>query len=66
MRSVFSVICLSLVFFALSCDYQNSPSSARDGVFIHISHGVNHAHRVLMAFQMAQMMSENKVNVNDE
>ena len=30
---------------------------ARDGAFIHISHGTNDAHRVLMALQMADIMS---------
>jgi predicted peroxiredoxin len=30
----------------------------RDGVFIHISHGKDDPHRVLMALNMARMMSE--------
>lgn len=30
----------------------------RDGVFIHISHGPKHAHRVLMALNMAAMWAE--------
>ncbi len=32
----------------------------RDGVFIHISHGPEDPHRVLMALQMAQMMAEDR------
>ncbi len=30
----------------------------RDAMFIHISHGADHPHRVLMALSMASMMSE--------
>ncbi len=33
-------------------------STARDGVFIHVSHGSDDPHRVLMALQMAQLMSQ--------
>jgi len=35
-------------------------SATRDGVFIHITHGSEDPHRVLMALQMAAMMSEDK------
>jgi predicted peroxiredoxin len=31
-----------------------------DGVFIHISHGMNDPHRVVMALQMASMMSKER------
>jgi hypothetical protein len=31
----------------------------RDGVFIHITHGTDDPHRVLMALNMARMMSPN-------
>ena len=34
--------------------------SVRDGVFIHISHGSDDVHRLLMALQMAVIMSEDK------
>ena len=33
---------------------------AKDGVFIHVSHGPEDAHRVLMALNMALIMSETK------
>jgi predicted peroxiredoxin len=33
-------------------------AAPRDGVFIHISHGAEDAHRVLMALSMASMMAE--------
>ena len=32
--------------------------SVRDGVFIHISHGINSPHRLLMALNMARMMAD--------
>jgi predicted peroxiredoxin len=32
----------------------------RDGVFVHISHGTEHAHRVLMGLQMARLMSDDR------
>jgi predicted peroxiredoxin len=35
-------------------------AETRDGVFIHISHGPEDPHRVLMALRMAEMMSEDK------
>lgn len=38
--------------------YTEAP--AKDGVFIHISEGYDHPHRVLMPLKMAAIMSENK------
>jgi len=35
-------------------------TQTRDGVFIHLSHGINDPHRVLMALRMAEIMSEEK------
>ena len=35
-------------------------ASPRDGVFLHISHGVNQPHRVLMALNMAVLMAESR------
>jgi predicted peroxiredoxin len=35
-------------------------TETRDGVFIHLSHGTNDPHRVLMALRMAEIMSEDK------
>jgi predicted peroxiredoxin len=35
-----------------------SEEAPRDGVFIHISHGIDDPHRVLMALNMASMMAE--------
>ncbi len=57
------------VFFTLlivGCCYQcqtdqnTSSNAAKDGVFIHIGHGSDDVHRVLMALQMAAILSEDK------
>ncbi|MBN2175844.1 MAG: DsrE family protein [Bacteroidales bacterium] len=67
MKQIFSLL-LALIFLA-SCQQEinqkentqeQSKVTARDGVFIHISHGMDDPHRVVMALQMAVMMSENK------
>ncbi len=43
-----------LVFAAPAINAQESP---KDGVFIHISHGTDNPHRLLMALNMASIMS---------
>jgi len=35
-------------------------TETRDGVFIHLTHGAEDPHRVLMALRMAEMMAEDK------
>ena len=39
---------------------QAEDETPRDGVFLHISHGVNKPHRVLMALNMASLMAESR------
>jgi predicted peroxiredoxin len=39
---------------------QNPVEPPRDGVFIHISHGPEDAHRVLMALKMAELMASDR------
>jgi hypothetical protein len=39
---------------------QQQAGKAKDGVFIHLSHGPEDPQRVLMALNMAKMMSDNK------
>jgi predicted peroxiredoxin len=34
--------------------------AARDGLFLHVSHGVDEPHRVLMALKMAELMAESR------
>lgn len=48
---------IALVFAAFPVSMQ---AETRDGVFIHISHGPDEPHQVLMALRMAEMMCEDK------
>jgi predicted peroxiredoxin len=50
----FALICMS----ACSPATQAPETSPKDGVFIHITHGVENPHHVAMALQMARIMSE--------
>ena len=60
MRSVLLLACfVSLTLVHTGVARADTPET-RDGVFIHISHGNNHPHRVLMALQMAIIMSEDR------
>lgn len=34
--------------------------SVRDGVFVHVSHGTDHPHRLLMALRLARIMAETR------
>lgn len=64
------IILLSILFLCFSCapeagEKDNSQQEAtsqevNDGVFIHLSHGPENPHRVLMALRMAEIMSEDK------
>jgi len=60
---------LLLVAFLVSCQQNVEKEEVikddvietiTDGVFIHISHGTDDPHRVVMALQMANIMSEDK------
>ena len=58
------MLAFSLLFLASCVSVEQGPKSepsgsdTRDGVFIHISHGIDNPHRVAMALQMAAIMSE--------
>ncbi len=58
-KSLLFLILLVFGLFSCQSDEQNAPAAepVSDGVFIHISHGSDDVHRVLMALQMAAMMS---------
>ncbi len=47
---------ISIAAFAAPC--ANADDTPRDGVFIHISHGAEKPHRLLMALNMAALMAE--------
>lgn len=68
MRKIAFLFVLSMILF--SCKPVETESEIKevvpeaaevtDGVFIHLSHGPEDPHRVLMALRMAEIMSENK------
>lgn len=62
MRNFFIVIAAFLFFSLQACKQEISlqQDAVKDGVFIHISHGSDDLHRVLMGLQMAVKMSEDK------
>jgi predicted peroxiredoxin len=49
-----------LVLLACGQVVHAEEKSPRDGVFLHLSHGVDQPHRVLMALNMAEMMAESR------
>jgi predicted peroxiredoxin len=50
------------MILSFSCNKEegNLQKAVKDGVFIHISHGPEDMHRVLMGLQMASIMSEDR------
>jgi intracellular sulfur oxidation DsrE/DsrF family protein len=50
----------ALVLIACAQGLSAEEAAPRDGVFLHISHGVDAPHRVLMALSMAEMMAESR------
>ena len=49
---------LALALLLAVCVPYAANETARDGAFIHISHGKDNPHRLLMALKMAQIMAE--------
>ncbi|MDY6870171.1 MAG: DsrE family protein [Actinomycetota bacterium] len=56
----FVAMCLIAGFAAIAGAPASSADNVRDGVFIHISHGPEDPHRVLMALNMARIMSDDR------
>jgi predicted peroxiredoxin len=54
------VLTALLVLAACGQAVQAEEQSQRDGVFLHVSHGVDEPHRVLMALNMAEIMAESR------
>jgi len=52
------VMAATLASVSILCS--RAQAAPRDGVFIHISHGTDDPHRVLMGLRMAELMSEDK------
>jgi predicted peroxiredoxin len=62
MKKLFFVfIVLSIALFnGCKADVEVDHEKSNDGVFVHISHGSDDAHRLLMGLQMAVKMAEDK------
>lgn len=64
-KGSFFLLCLVLFLF-LACNANQESGNmtagnlSKDGIFVHISHGVDDPHRVLMALNMAVMMAESR------
>jgi len=58
-RLAVALACAAIVAVVLAVHAADAPQKApADGVFIHLSHGSDDPHRVLMALSMAQKMAE--------
>ena len=54
----FSLTAVLMFLFMIGCQNNSAPAPpVKDGVFVHISHGAEDIHRVLMGLQMAVIMS---------
>jgi len=62
MKKLLLVFLVFPIILLQSCKEENEVTSepVKDGVFVHISHGSDNLHRVLMGLQMAEIMSEEK------
>lgn len=58
--TVWLTSCWAFVLVAIAGVNGAVAAEPRDGVFIHISHGTDDPHRVLMALNMAAIMSEDR------
>jgi predicted peroxiredoxin len=56
---IFTILSV-LIFYSCEKEANVNNHNENDGVFIHISHGSDDIHRLLMGLQMAVIMSEDK------
>jgi predicted peroxiredoxin len=56
-RLLFAMICVTAALLGATGAAQDA-ARPRDGVFVHVSHGKDDPHRLLMALSMANMMAE--------
>jgi len=61
--SIFLLFITVLIFIGPVHAQDSSAIQIRDGVFIHLSHGVDSPHRLLMALKMAVTMAEGQKDV---
>lgn len=54
---ILSIVALMLVGIVACAQQEAETEAVTDGMFIHISHGYDNPHRVLMALRMAELVS---------
>jgi predicted peroxiredoxin len=54
------LIVILSIFIIYSFYSGENPEEKKDGVFIHITHGNKHPHRVLMALNLAEIMAKDR------
>ncbi len=59
-KAFLQMACLALSLVAWNCTRVAIAEQPRDGVFIHVTRGSDDPHRVLMALNMANIMSEDR------
>ena len=61
-RGLQRCVILAALLIPMACGQlvQAEEESARDGVFVHVSHGVDDPQRVLMALRLAELMAESR------
>jgi predicted peroxiredoxin len=65
-RTTLVLLVAAIALMTVACNQSTEPVETppppppRDGVFIHISHGPEDAHRVLMALTMAELMAADR------
>jgi predicted peroxiredoxin len=60
LKAALLTLCLVVVVSSITSVTKGVAAEPRDGVFIHISHGKDDPHRVLMALSMASIMAEDR------
>ncbi len=62
MKNLLFAVLMIAIIGSVGCNQESyiDPELLKDGVFVHISHGSEDLHRLLMGLQMAVKMSEDK------
>ncbi len=60
MKTYFFSFTLLIAILLTYSFYNESADTPKDGVFIHVTHGNKHPHRVLMALNLAEKMAQDK------
>lgn len=60
---IFVAVLITALSFSCNSAREPQPAPEQDGVFVHISHGLDNPHKHLMALKMAVTMAEGKKDV---